>query len=32
LNWLISGDTADGEYEQKEIYTTTLTETYIEAQ
>lgn len=32
LNWLISGDTAEGEYEQKEIYTTTLTETYIEAQ
>jgi hypothetical protein len=32
LNWLISGDTADGEYEQKEIYTTTLTETYIEAE
>ena len=32
LNWLISGDTAEGEYEQKEIYTTTLTETYIEAE
>jgi hypothetical protein len=32
LNWLISGDTASGEIEQKEIYTRNLTETYIEAE
>tara|TARA_R110001592_G_scaffold13889_2_gene63190 strand:- start:574 stop:2352 length:1779 start_codon:yes stop_codon:yes gene_type:complete len=32
LNWLLAGDTASGEIEQKEIYTTSLTETYIEAE
>jgi hypothetical protein len=32
LNWLISGDTAQGEMEQNEIYAPNLTETYIEAE